>query len=66
MYYLILIFSPLLPSFVSVKELHKEFALSGADVLQAFVFYGNDDKLNIGRDESNRVNVSLLFEVPIR
>ncbi|XP_066917958.1 betaine--homocysteine S-methyltransferase 1-like [Clytia hemisphaerica] len=40
----------------AVKELHKEFALSGADVLQAFVFYGNDDKLNNGRNESNLLN----------
>ena len=31
--------------FVSVRELHREFLHSGADVMQALTFYASDDKL---------------------
>ena len=44
----------------SVSELHKEFALSGANVLQALVFYGNDENLNVGRDENNKLDVGAV------
>ena len=42
-----------------VRELHREFALCGADVLEAFVFYGTDDKLNVGRSEHNKLDVGV-------
>ena len=44
-----------------VRELHREFALSGADVLQAFVFNGTDDNLNQNRPKDQQLSVRKLF-----
>jgi len=40
--------------FVSVRELHREFLRSGADVMQALTFYASDDKLE-NRGNSARI-----------
>jgi betaine-homocysteine S-methyltransferase len=37
----------------AVRELHKEYARAGADIMQALTFYGSDDKLD------NRGNLAL-------
>ena len=50
-----------------VLQLHREFALAGADVLQAFVFNGTNDRLNKFRDKDNLLDVSnIIFEFPPR
>ena len=43
-----------------VRQVHREFAMSGADVLQAFVFNGTDDRLNKYRTGSNKLDVSVV------
>jgi betaine-homocysteine S-methyltransferase len=52
----------------AVKELHREFALAGAEVLQALCFYASEEKLaTVGLsgkvDELNRTAVVLAREV---
>lgn len=49
-------------SLALVRELHREFALCGADVLQAFVFNGTDDRLNAHRDGKAKLNVCGILE----
>jgi len=44
--------------FLLVLQLHREFALCGADVLQAFVFNGTDDRLNQFREGKDKLDVS--------
>jgi len=39
---------------VAVRELHREFLRSGADVMQALTFYASDDKLE-NRGNSARI-----------
>ena len=46
---------------LKVRELHREFALSGADVLQAFVFNGTDDNLNQNRPKDQHLSVRQFF-----
>ena len=41
----------------SVRELHREFLRSGADVMQSFTFYASDDKLE------NRANKAAVHGV---
>jgi len=41
-------------TFVSVRELHREFLRAGADVMQALTFYASDDKLE-NRGNSARI-----------
>jgi len=44
---------------VAVRELHREFLRSGADVMQALTFYASDDKLE-NRGNSARI----MYTVP--
>lgn len=39
----------------AVREIHREFALCGADILEAFSFNGTDDNLNKARTANNRL-----------
>lgn len=43
----------------SVRQLHREFLLAGADVMQTFTFYASDSKLgNRGNTASEKIGVS--------
>ena len=45
---------------IVVTQLHREFLRAGSDVMQAFTFYGSDDKLtNRGNNLQQQVTVSL-------
>ena len=43
-----------------VKQLHREFARCGSDVLQAFTFYSSDDKLKY-KIKEGVVSVSVII-----
>jgi len=47
-------------TFVSVRELHREFLRSGADVMQALTFYASDDKLE-NRGNSARIMYTVCY-----
>jgi hypothetical protein len=34
--------------FILVRELHREYARAGADVIQAFTFFASDGHMNVG------------------
>ena len=47
---------------VSVRQLHREFARAGADVMQTFTFYASDDKLeNRGNQAQAKHTVSAKY-----
>lgn len=50
-------------SSISVRELHKEFALCGADVLEAFTFNGTDDNLNTNKPADKQLSVRIFFTI---
>ena len=49
---------------ISVRELHKEFALCGADVLEAFTFNGTEDNLNINKPAGKQLSVRIFLLLP--
>lgn len=49
---------------ISVRELHKEFALCGADVLEAFTFNGTEDNLNVNKPADKQLSVRIFL--PLR
>lgn len=44
----------------AVKQLHREFLRAGADVMQAFTFYGSDDKLKNRGNEAGNLGCSAI------
>ncbi|XP_057311420.1 betaine--homocysteine S-methyltransferase 1-like isoform X2 [Hydractinia symbiolongicarpus] len=50
----------------AVTELHREFALSGADILEAFAFNGTDDNLNRSRSNDTKLVAKEVSEAGCR
>ena len=46
---------------VSVKQYHREFLRSGADVMQAFNFYSTQEKIDIAAGDLEPPSVSLFL-----
>ncbi|XP_057303573.1 betaine--homocysteine S-methyltransferase 1-like [Hydractinia symbiolongicarpus] len=46
----------------AVREIHREFALCGADILEAFSFNGTDDNLNKARMADNKLCAKEICE----